>query len=240
MAPFFSELPMPEYLNGQEERALLEYIDCPNIELITEVFRRANDLYDAINAGRFLLCEAQRHAFPEVYEEPIPSFANDWVRAQFLTSSVQFYNSAFDLYLQVNWLYYELYKYHTKYKIISSKKLDKILRECKLELILNPKIKVLFNPIIHDAICTFTDTACFKEIRNLCNSMKHRKRITFKELMNGKHQIYIDLNNYDSHEALLVRTFSSVIDSLKDYHKGIILLCNSSHPYWKFDKNNGD
>lgn len=239
MAPFFSELPMPEYLNGQEERTLLEYIACPNIEQVTEVFRRMNDLYDAINAGRFFLCEAQRQAFPEVYKTPIPSCANDWVRAQFLTSSVQFYNSAFDLYLQVNWIYYELYKYFTKYKNLSSKQLDKILKACKPELILSSKIKRLFNPVIFNAVYTFYNSESFKEIRGLCNSIKHRKRINFKELMNGKHQIYVDLHEYDSHEALLVRTFSSVIDSLKEYHKGITLLCNSSYPHWTFDKNKG-
>lgn len=243
MEPFFKELPMPKGLNGNEERFMLKYLDRPNIFHIMEVFRRMQNLHDAINAGRFFLCEAQRQSFPEVYKEPIPPFANVWISTQYLTSSIQFYNSAFDLYLQVNWIYFELYKYFTKYQVISTENLDKILKLCKVELMLltrkyhknNIPKKFLFNSTIYNAMCDFYKSDIYKEIHNLCNSMKHRKRIDFKELMDGRHQLYIDIEQYNSHDTLLVKTIPFIVNTLKEFHKEIATLCNTSVPFWSFD-----
>lgn len=238
--PFFNELSMPKGINGNEE-FISKYGDdlfSQKIHLIKEVLRRMQDLHDTINSGRFFLCAAQRSSFSEYYKEPTPKWANDWVRAQFIVSSIQSYNSAFDLYLQVNWLFFELFKSVPSIPHeITTKSLKTILKSCSINKITTLSNKSIIGDCIYSAIKNFSELPCRKKIHSLCNAIKHRQRIDFKELSAGKHQIYIDFNEYNSHDTLLIESIYNLISILKDYHKAIVELCNISTPYWSYNTN---
>ena len=48
--------------------------------------------------------------------------------------------------------------------------------------------------------------------------IKHKRRISFKELSEGKHPFYLDLDNYNSHQTLIISDISHIIKCLKNYH----------------------
>lgn len=232
---YINELPMPKGLNGKEQNNIIGFIQMKSsskLKTAMEVYRRMQDLHDAINSGRLFLCLSQRSEYPELYKEPTPEWAASWVQSRFIESSIQAYNSAFDLYLQINWLYFELYK--DKYEF-SQETLQKIFTACRIDKILKEHNKLIIGETIYKGICTFKETNCYKEILFLCSAMKHRQRIDFDELSQGKHPLYINIEGYDSQESLLIRSIPNVISSLKEFHKALSNLCEESLPFWSFE-----
>lgn len=236
LQPYIKELPIPKGLNGKEQNFLnfIKTGPSPKLKTQMEVYRRMQDLHDAMVSGRFFLCISQRSEYPELYKEPPPKWAISWVQSRFIESSIQAYNSAFDLYLQINWLYFELYK--DKYEF-SQETLQKIFTACRIDKILKEHNKLIIGETIYKGICTFKETNCYKEILFLCSAMKHRQRINFEELSKGKHQLDIIDKDYNSRESLLVRSIPDVISNLKGYHKELSSLCETSLPLWSFESD---
>ena len=229
LRPFFNELPMPKGLNGNEQSFNSFPIGQPfalNVSAM-EVFRRMQDCHDSINEGRFFLCLAQRKSFPEIYKEPIYEWCNDWVKSQFVISSLHSYNASFDLFLQVLWIYYKLYQ--TTFPSVSeitNENLSKILKGCKIEIFKKKDSQKIIGDTVFNAINNFCDTPCYKEIHDLCNAIKHRQRIEFIELAKDKHGLLLINDNYNSHDSLLKKSISEVINNLKNFHKELSKLSN--------------
>lgn len=243
LQPYMNELPMPKGFNGKEENLanFSEIIFSSKLETAMEVYRRMQDLHDAMNSGRFFLCLSQRSGYPELYKEPTPKWAVSWVQSRFVESSIQAYNAAFDLYLQINWLYFKLYKYDKKAPHeLSKKTFSLILKACEINKIMKVSNKAIIGVSIFEAIKTFRDTKCYKEIHNLCSALKHRQHIDFTELVQGKHQLYINIASYDSQSTLLIRSIPNVIFSLKEFHKELYNLCEQSLPFWSFKSERFD
>lgn len=243
LQPFFNELPMPKGLNGKEEvfTNFFEILFTSRLNTTMEVYRRMQDLHDTLNTGRFFICIAQLDAYPDFYKEPAPEWGLNWTQSRFVLSALNYYNAAFDFFLQINWLYFELFKTANEIlrdnknkcpEKLSSLTLDKILKFCNVNLILHEKNKPIIGSTIHDAINKFRETKAFREVHTLTNTIKHKKGITFSELSEGKHQFYINCDNYDSHEALLIMTIPDLIATLKQYHKDFSKLCEICTPLW--------
>ena len=240
LQPFFNELPLPQGLNGREVNIcnFNGLILSTKLSLVIEIYRRMQDLYDSFNSGRLFLCIAQRNQFPEIYKEPIPSWGINWVKIQFLLSSIHSYNSTFDLYLQVNWLYFELFKYDstTSQLDFSGNNLERILNACKRRKFSYSTIKKHIYSDINNYIFEFESTKSYKEVAELCNTIKHRQGISFTELSRDKHPFYLDFENYNSYKTLFERDISQVIMILKNYHQELKNLCDASIPFWDCSK----
>ena len=240
LQPFFNELPLPQGLNGREVNIcnFNGLILSTKLPLVIEIYRRMQDLYDSFNSGRLFLGIAQRNQFPEIYKEPIPSWGINWVKIQFLLSSIYSYNSTFDLYLQVNWLYFELFKYDstTSQLDFSGNNLERILNACKRRKFNTPSIKQHISNNVNICMSRFKSSESYNEIRKLCNMIKHKRRISFKELSEGKHPFYLDFDNYNSHQTLIISDISHIIKCLKNYHHELKKLCDASIPSWDCSK----
>lgn len=119
---FFTELKLPTGLNGNEvhgKHFWENFNDAPksfdDLATINESYRRMQDFYDTINSGRFFLAIAQREHYPEIYSGEPPSWADNWVKAQFINSAIHSYSASFDIYLQILWISFKLYKQIPKY-----------------------------------------------------------------------------------------------------------------------------
>lgn len=239
LQPFFNELPMPKGINGKEQNLNNFSFKQSFSEMAStmEVFRRMQYCHDSINEGRFFLCLAQRGNFPEIYRGPISAWGIDWVKSQYVMSSLSSYNASFDLFLQIVWFFYELYKTNKPFVAeIKNDNIDKILKGCKVEIIKNEANKVAIENVVYNSINDFCNTTCYKEIHNLCNAIKHRQRIEFVELCKGKHDFFIETDKYNFHSTLLKRSLSDVIGTLKDFHKEISKLCEICIPLISYNK----
>lgn len=246
LQPFFNELPMPRGLNGREERFenFSEVLFSTRLSIAMEVYRRMQDLHDTLNRGRFFLCISQLDSYTDFYKVPSPSWALNWTKSQFLLSSLNHYNAAFDFFLQVNWLCFELFK--TANAILQDNKkcpetfntrtLRNILKFCNVNLVLHEINKPIIGTAIHDAIDKFRKSTEFKEVHTLTNTIKHKQSITFPELSEGKHQFYINYDRYNSQDALVKRTIPELTTTLKEYHKEFSKLCDICVPLWHVNR----
>jgi hypothetical protein len=248
LKPFFDELKIPKGLNGNEQVGK-PFFDvfrpdqpCENENLIIsmEVFRRMQDLYEAFVDGRYFLCLAQYDYMPQIYKDPIPEWAKAWTKIKFLESAIWSYCSGFDFFLQINWFYFRIFKYVKKCPhILTTENFDKIIHDCNITSLCETKVgsvSVLNDEILKN-LNSFKSSLVFNEIRNLCNSIKHRQKIEFNDLASLKHPFLINICGYDSNSTILKRDFSSVIDSLKSFHKELYNLCDKSIPLWNFGEN---
>lgn len=240
LQPYIKELPIPKGLNGKEQNFLnfIKTGPSPKLKTQMEVYRRMQDLHDAMISGRFFLCISQRSEYPELYKEPTPKWAISWVQSRFIESSIQSYDSAFDLYLQINWFYFELYKHSGNTKVpneLTKDLFSKILFYCNINAVMTESNKSVIGKTIYDAINAFRTNKYYIEIHKLCKALKHRQRINFEELSKGKHQLDIIDKDYNSRESLLVRSIPDVISNLKGYHKELSSLCEISLSFWTFE-----
>lgn len=237
---FFKELPMPKGINGNEVKGLQYFEICTDasktfddLATVTETFRRMQDFHDTMNSGRFFLVNAQRNSYPEVYSENPPSWANDWIKSLYLNSAIHSYSAAYDIYLQILWICFELYKQSTK-KLPSSISNDnflKILQGCNINEI-KTQSKVLGDQLC-DNLNTFVELKNTKDVRNLCKQIKHRQSISYSELSENKHPFMIKSSNYNSLKTLSMYSIDEVIAMLKQFHKDLTDLSDFSIPIVK-------
>lgn len=237
---FFAELPIPQGLNGNEVNGKQYWNffwdsskNFDDLATITETYRRMQDLYETINSGRFFLSNAQRSQFPEIYSEVPPAWANDWVKSQYVNSALHMYSASFDIYLQIIWISFGLYKNYPQKcpSIITDKDLEKILETCNIMLIEN-QTSILGNDL-SKKIKQFHLSDNTKEIRNLCKQIKHRQSISFSELSINKHPFMIKSSSYNSCQTLSEYSINDVITKLKDFHKKLVELSNYTTPIVK-------
>lgn len=234
--PFFKELSLPGGFNGNEVngKAYWEHFWNPslsfdNLATITETYRRMQDFYDTLNSGRFFLCMAQRTNFSEVYSGTPPKWANDWIRSQYLDSAIHSYSASFDLYLQILWISFELFKANPKLPPkITEDALDVILSKCNINAIEEHE-NILGKQLI-DALKSVHYSANTRIVRDLCKQVKHRKKISYKELSEDKHPIMVKSECYNSHNTLSVHTLDEVITYLKIFHKALTELAVLTRP----------
>lgn len=236
LKPFFSELPMPTGLNGNEAVGK-KYFEAffskekKSVTLMTEVYRQMQYLHDALNSGRFFVCLAQRNNFPEIYSEPTPEWANNWIKSQFVESSIFAYNAAFDFLLQVIWLSFELYKYSSKLpQNITNETLDRILAACTYEKIKNNSS---WDAELRRKLISLRELVDVSVIHNLCNEIKHRKKISYTELSEDKHPIMICGDSYNSSKTLAEHSITDIIGNLKKFHNSISAFCGYAIPICK-------
>ena len=206
--------------------------DFDDLATITETYRRMQDLYETINSGRFFLANAQRQCFPEMYSGKPPTWANDWIKSQYVNSAIHIYSASFDIYLQILWISFGLYKNISNVpNTITDKNLDKILEACNIKRIETQ------NSILGEELCliikSFYLSDNTKDIRNLCKQIKHRKSISYIELSTNKYPIMIKSNLYNSHQTLSEFSISRVIEKLKEFHNNFVNLINFTIPIVK-------
>ena len=234
---YFSELPLPKDLNGNEVKGGTYweiFTDVTktfeDLATVTETYRRMQDLYDTINSGRFFLANAQRKHYPEFYSGEPPTWANDWVTSQFLNSAIHSYSAAFDIYLQILWISFELYKQYPDKapSELSDANLDDILEVCNVNRIESQQL-ILGTQLI-ERIKNFHLSGNTKAVRNLCKQIKHRRSIIYSELSKDKHPIMIKSDSYDSHKTLSIYAIDDIIGKLKQFHKDLTGLSNYTIP----------
>lgn len=237
---FFSELPMPKGINGNEVNGKLywkHFIDASiqfdSFAIINETYRRMQDFYDTINSGRFFLAYAQRPRYPEIYSDQPPEWANDWVKSQFVNSAIHAYSASFDIYLQILWISFELYTQIPKFanSILTDSNIKAILEACNINRI-EAHSTILGNKLC-DKIKHFHNLTHCQEIRNLCKQIKHRQCISYTELSSNKHPIMIKSDSYNSHNTLSMYSIFDVISKLKLFHKDLTELSNYTIPIVK-------
>lgn len=230
---FFKELPIPLGLNGNEvngKKYFEAFLDASksfdDLAYITETYRRMQDFYDSLNSGRFFLAYAQRKSFPEAHSGTPPEWANDWIKAQFVNSAIHSYSASFDLFLQILWIGFELYKLFPGKcpSQLTEESLNEILEYCNINRVKTQT--VILGDLICDKISAFHLSDNSKEVRNICKQIKHRQGISYSELSKDKHPILIMSDSYNSHHTLSTYSISDIIDKLKLFHKGLVELSN--------------
>jgi len=221
---FINELPIIKCLkNTQKTHNNLFFASDWNMScLASEVYRRIGDLYDVFCEARLFLCLCQKTNFPEIYSEPIPAWGNYHIRATFLNSAIEAYNSAFDFLAQIIYLSFKLYEDDNKN--FSDLSFESILTKYRNPKDITSQEAIVGEKIVNE-INKFCKTKEFIEVHYLCNSIKHRKRIRYSELPNSEEVLIIRYNRYNSHKTLLKRNMADVIQSLKDYHHSLSYLC---------------
>lgn len=243
---FFAELPMPRGINGNEVKgkqywdlSLDESTSIDDLTTINETYRRMQDFHDTLNSGRFFLANAQRSQFPEIYSGEPPTWANDWIKSQYLNSAIHSYSAAFDIYLQILWIGFGLYKQFPKKcpTILSDDTLDKILEVCNINLVKSQNN--ILGTELCDKIERFHNCSITAFVRNLCKQIKHRRCISYLELSMDKHPIMISTGSYNSHKTVSEYSIYDIISNLKKFHKVIKIISNYTIPIVKarFDKN---
>lgn len=237
---FFNELPMPQGVNGNEVngRHYWEiFTDASktfdDLATVTETFRRMQDFHDTINSGRFFLANAQREHYPEIYSGEPPSWANDWIKSQYVNSAIHAYSASFDIYLQILWISFKLYLQITKFSsaVLSNANLENILETCNINKV-ETQTSILGNELCEKIVKFHGSTIC-KEVRNLCKQIKHRQSISYTELSSDKHPIMIKSDSYNSHNSLSMYSIDDVISKLKQFHKDLTELSNYTIPIVK-------
>ncbi len=243
---FFSELSLPKGLNGNEVNGKVYWDqfwnpskDFDSLANLTETYRRMQDFYDTINSGRFFLCNAQRSAFPEIYSGEPPVWANPWIKSLYLDSSIHAYSAAFDIYLQILWICYELFKHYPKISpsVLTDSDLGSILEACNINRVESQR--TILGDQLCDKIKEFHLADNTTKVRNLCKQIKHRQTISYKELSQDKHPIMVKGNTYNSHNTLTEYTLDEVILLLKTFHKDLTALSNYTVPIVNQRLSNG-
>lgn len=233
---YFSELPIPIGINGNEVNGKLYwelFLDSSksfeDLAVITETFRRMQDFYETINTGRFFLANAQRDSYPEIYSGETPAWANNWVKSQYVNSAIHAYSAAFDIYLQIIWVCYELYKQFPKLPtVLTDSDLDSILEACNINRVESQH--TVIGTELGDKIKAFHLLSNTMDVRNLCKQIKHRQSISYTELSESKHPIMIQSSSYNSHKTLSEYSIVDVIGKLKQFHKDLVELSNFTVP----------
>lgn len=234
---FFAELPMPRGINGNQVKGkqywdlfLDESKSINDLATINETYSRMQDFHDTLNSGRFFLANAQRSHFPEIYSGEPPTWANNWIKSQYLNSAIHSYSAAFDIYLQILWIGFGLYKQFPDKcpSILSDDTLDKILEVCNIN-----RVKCQ-NDILGKELCDkierFHSCSITGFVRNLCKQIKHRRCISYSELSQDKHPIMISTGSYNSHNTISEYSIDDIISNLKKFHKVIKIISNYTIP----------
>ena len=171
--PRRAELRLPEFLNGAEERGL--HLRSGYIDSATETVRRMQDLYQCISAGKYNLLCASHRSYSNLARQT--RFGNNYIRSIYLNNALHWYNSAFDLLLQVVWFHYRLYDEASK-GLALSVNFEKALKQCSADKI-KEQIEIVPTEII-DAITDLKNR--YTECREWTNNLKHRRFIRYSEL----------------------------------------------------------
>lgn len=221
-------LRLPEFLNGGEERYLHLYSD--HTDSATETVRRMQDFYQCVSAGKYNLTRAQLRSYPHIVNPSRNS--NNYVRSIYLNGAIHWYNSAFDLLLQIVWFHYRLYEKSSK-KLNLSEGFENVLKQCSVDRIKEQKgiVPVEIIEAIDDLKKRYADC------REWTNNLKHRRFIRYRELeAKGKpavittaplagESVWEAFRNgrvvYNSMETELILPMKQVKDTLVSCHKAV-------------------
>lgn len=190
---------------------------------ILEVYRRMNGLFNTVAQARFNLCVAQLKSYPDFLSEDSDNESNLWVSSAFLNNAIVGYQSAFDLLLQVSWIFSNMYKEYTYTdendnpidSEISSVSLPYILKKCgwsKFE-----KKSNLLDAHYFDLLCKFHDSNTYKSVIDLANYLKHKQHIEYSDMKSEPGFIVIS-DKYNSEATRKVEDRDAVFALLKSYH----------------------
>lgn len=217
----------------------MDYLGCclePSVPIykkahLTETYRRMQDFYDTLNSGRFFLCNAQRNNFPDIYSGTPPTWTNHWIKSKFVDSAIHSYNAAFEIFLQIWWFSYELFKQYAGIPHeLTDENLNAILSKCKFKRIEEQR-SILGD--IYIKIETFYEAENTAKLRDIWNQIKHRRTISYTELSEGKHPFILYSTIYNSHKTVAEYTLDEVIECLKKYHHDLITLSDETIPILK-------
>ena len=222
------ELRLPEFLNGGEERYL--HLRSEHADSATETVRRMQDFYQCLSAGKYNLLRAQLQSYPNIVNPTREK--NNEIRSIYLNNALHWYNSAFDLLLQVVWFHYRLYEEVSK-QVSLSQDYEIVLKQCSVDRI--KKHKGTVPTAIIDAIDVLQQR--YAECREWTNNLKHRRFIRYRELEGkGKpavittiplegESVWEAFRNgriaYNSMETVLSLSMSQVKKTLTLCHKAI-------------------
>lgn len=188
-----SDIKLPEFLNGAEERYL--HLHSEHLDSATETVRRMQDLYQCISAGRYNLLRSKLRSYPNLLEHT--KYGNNYIRSIYLNNAIHWYNAAFDLLLQVVWFNYRLYEKYSL-SLNNAGDFDAILDKCRIKTILK-EISIVPSAIIE--VINELDIR-YSVCREWTNTLKHRRFIRYHELEPKRKAAYITLNQRDG-ESLI-------------------------------------
>lgn len=181
-----------------------------------EIYRRVKSLYDAICSARFNLSVSCKKEYPEYIDQDNPKEANLWIRTQFANNAILWYNSIFDLILQVFWFYFKFYEKLKSPLCLSVQTMDDILSKCSYGSIKNiqEKFKCIEGDLWQE-LMNLKEDVNRKKVKDWANILKHRGTLAYAGL---DVQDTIPYATYDAHgkglvEALRSGNFSIVYNS---------------------------
>lgn len=208
-----------------------------------EIYRRVKSLYDAICSARFNLSISCKRGFPEYLDPENPKEATLWIRTQFANNAILWYNSIYDLILQVFWFYFKFFEKLRSPLKLSVINMNDILSKCSFSSIKNIQEK---NSNIDEALwkklTQLNENDNRGKIKDWANILKHRSTLAYNGLdvqdtipyatidVQGKKLLEALLSGnysiiYNSRETKTKVDLEDVINTMKSYHsvtKGFI------------------
>ena len=226
------ELPLPEFFYDicWEERIMFVAANKKYSHIakrLKEVSHIYISLFDIIRTGRYNLSMACIEKYCDICK--VDHEEDDWVRLQYISNSLMWYNASFDIVLQAIYLYYGLFNCNKKFNYkFGTENIDRILKYCRWDEIRNNKD--IINQDLYGMLLEL------KEKRDILNDwtikFKHRGNILkcndgenfyFKVTRSGN-VVNVEENGviYDSSQTQKYIPIDDVIVSLVDYHIKLI------------------
>lgn len=233
-----SELVLPEWLNGKEASYAFLNESEKDVNHLMETCRSLQCLYDAIASASLNLMLACKNDYSCLLDSHTSQWSHLWMRSQFVSNAILWYNSTFDLMLQPLWIYFMIYKKAKPDLQLTTLNLDGILSSCRLESLVKYGKSDIGNSLIDKL--KGIDTGMQENIRFWANTLKHRRKIEYKELSRNNHLVAVGGTSsietdksgvttiqaengiYNSSKTILYLNMKDAIDRLFLFHKDII------------------
>ena len=129
--PFLRGLCLPKGFNGKKNsNKFIEFYTKNGFrDVDAETCKRFQDVYNTIAGARLSVALAQKKEFPEFIQPD--KWGYNWIRSRYVTDAILLYEAAFDLLLQIPWIFFQVYKLNNN-ELELGKDLPIILRSCRL------------------------------------------------------------------------------------------------------------
>lgn len=201
-----------------------------------EIIRRLGGLYDCIADARFNLAAAQLDEYTNFIAIDSDSDSILYISKIFVNNALVWYQAAFDLLIQISWLYFRIYEqFHIGNKStpklsFSSANLPLIYQKCTWQRIRENKDSLPQD--YWGELSSFANSDTYHKVNDLANALKHRQRINYSEVSVSE-QVIVLTPNYNSSDSSIHEDLNNVISILKKYHSDLYhILCKliDTHP----------